>query len=230
MSRRRLALGILGATVLATVLAACDSTPPAPTIKYPTVKFVGNETCPTSVPVTPGASPTPQQPQPYSPMPPQVNGDKIVGQAIDEMPHIHVDPPAKVQYNHDPPTSGCHYSIANQAPVPPGFYNQEIPAEYWVHNLEHGYVVVLYNCPSPPGCASDIDQLKTWRKGLGPDPAGNGQIPYAKVVVLPWHTMPVKFAAVSWDYYQGWDSLDISKVQAFYDNHVGHAPEGAMTG
>jgi len=229
MSRRKRALGILGAAIVATGLASCDSgTSSTVSINYPKVKFVGNDTCPTTVQVTPGASPTPQQPSPYLPSPPQVNGDHIVGQAIDEMPHFHVDPSLKVQYNHDPPTSGCHYSIANQAPVPPGAYNQEIPAEYWVHNLEHGYVVVLFNCPT--GCDSDFQKLVQWRKGLPPDPAGNGQIPYAKVVVLPWHTMPVKFAAVSWDYYQGWDSLDISKVQAFYDNHVGHAPEGAMTG
>jgi hypothetical protein len=49
------------------------------------------------------------------------------------------------------------------------------------------------------------------------------------VIVLPWHSMKVKFAAVSWDWYQGWDTFDINKINAFYENHVGHAPEGAMT-
>jgi hypothetical protein len=222
--RRRIAASTAVAGALAALLTACGDTP----IVYPHIKFVGNDTCPTTVPtVSPEPSPAPSPPTPYEPSPPEVNGTGIVGQAIDEMPHFHVEPPAKIQYNHDPPTSGCHYSIAQQAPVPPGSYNSEIPAEYWVHNLEHGYVVVLYNCPT--GCASDFQKLVAWRKSLPPDPAAP-TLGYAKVLVLPWHTMPKKFAAVSWDYYQGWDSLDIDKVQAFYDNHVGHAPEGAMTG
>ena len=213
MRRRWLGLAVLGGgAAVAIALASCGDS----SISYPTVKFVGNDSCPTA-----SASP-------YQPFPPNVNGDKIIGQAIDEMPHIHIAPPAQVQYDHDPPTSGCHYNIQGQAPVAPGVYDKEIPAEYWVHNLEHGYVVVLYNCPS--GCDSDLQKLVAWHKGLPPDPAANGAIPYAKVLVLPWHTMPKKFAAVSWDYYSGWDTLDISQVQAFYDNHVGHAPEGAMTG
>jgi hypothetical protein len=207
MSKRALGLAVLGLGGIAAALAACGDA------ATPTVNFVGNASCPTA-----SASP-------YGL--PGVNGSDVVGQAIDEMPHVHVPQGTQIQYNHNPPTSGCHYSIASQAPVPPGAYNKEIPAEFWVHNLEHGYIVVLYNCPQ--GCDSDFQKLVAWRKTLPPDPAGNGAIPYAKVVILPWHTMPKKFAAVSWDYYSGWDSLDISQVQAFYDNHVGHSPEGAMT-
>ena len=136
---------------LAMLLTTCGDT----TINYPNIKFVGNDTCPTTAPsISPEPSPAPSPPTPYDPKPPNVNGDAIIGQAIDEMPHTHVAPPAKVQYDHDPPTSGCHYNIQGQAPIAPGVYNQEIPAEYWVHNLEHGYIVVLYNCPS--GCDSDV--------------------------------------------------------------------------
>jgi len=213
--RRVVALALAGG--IGAFLASCggDSNGSGPT--YPTVKFVGNESCPTA-----SASP-------YSPSPPKVNGNSIVGQAMDEMPHIHVAPPAKVQYNHDPPTSGCHYSLGqpDPAPIQAGAYNQEIPAEYWVHNLEHGYVAVLYNCPT--GCATEFQTLVSWRKGLPNDPAGNGQIPYAKVIVIPWHTMAKHFAVVSWDYYLGLDTLDMKQIQAFYDNHIGNSPEGALT-
>lgn len=223
---RTTAAAVLGAGVLAALLAACGDN----TVQYPNIKFVGNDTCSTAVPtVSPQPSAAPSPPTAYNPSPPDVNGDHIVGQAIDEMPHYHVERGTKIQYNHDPPTSGCHYSIPGQAPVPPGAYNVEIDAEFWVHNLEHGYIVVLYNCPND-SCPGDFDKLKTWRKSLPPDPAAKGQLNYAKVLVLPWHTMAKKFAAVSWDYYIGWDSLDISKVQEFYDNHVGQSPEGALVG
>ena len=213
------ALAVLGVGVVGAVLVACGgssgpSSTPTPTPQA--IKFVGNESCPTA-----SASP-------YAPMPPGVNGDKAIGQAIDEMPHTHIQSPAKVQYNHNPPTSGCHYSQGqpNPAPIAPGVYNQVIPAEYWVHNLEHGYVAVLYNCPT--GCQDDVNKLVAWKKQLPPDPGKS--VPYAKIIVMPWPTMDKKFAAVSWDYYIGWDSLNIDDVQAFYDNHVNRSPEGAMAG
>lgn len=217
--RRWLGLTTAGLGLATLLLVACGDSSSGGNNTNTAIKFVGNDTCPTA------------SAAPYSPWPPDVNpGASPVGQVIDEMPHIHVPPPAQVQYNHNPPTSGCHYSIPGQAPVQPGAYTQEVPDEYWVHNLEHGYIVVLYNCPSPPGCDSDFQKLVAWRRTLPPDPAGNGVIKYAKVVIMPWHTLPTKFAAVSWDYYMHWDTLDISQVQGFYDAHVGHSPEGAMVG
>jgi hypothetical protein len=48
---------------------------------------------------------------------------------------------------------------------------------------------------------------------------------YTKVVVLPWNNFGHKFAVVSWDYYLPLDSADITQIQAFYANHVGHSPE-----
>jgi len=74
----------------------------------------------------------------------------IVGQKIPQMPHNHVDPGTKVTYEHNPPTSGCHYNLdkagkSQFAPIKPGVYTQSVDPEYWVHNLEHGYVVVVYD-------------------------------------------------------------------------------------
>ena len=192
------------------------------------VTFKGNATCPTTGTAASGATPAP-----YSPMPPDTNGS-AVGQAIDEMPHDHVAPGTAITYNHNPPTSGCHYSLAADsgapAPIAPGAYDRHIDAQYWVHNLEHGYVAVLYNCPS--GCPTELAQLVAWRKQLPADPQGatcQTPIGYAKVIVLPW-VMDKPFAAVSWDWYQGYDKLDIAAVQRFYDNHNGHSPEGLCTG
>jgi hypothetical protein len=210
--RRIAAVGLL--TMAGPVLASCGSTGP----QYPSISFVAGDNCPTTNATA------------YSPSPPQVNGEKIVGEVIPEMPHVHVTKGTKVGYNHNPPTSGCHYNQtgADPAPIQPGSYDRVVDAEYWVHNLEHGYVAVLYNCPT--GCPDEFAKLVAWRKALPPDPAGNGVITYAKAIVMPWQGMPVKFAAVSWDYYQGWNTFDMTAIQAFYDNHVGHSPEGAMTG
>jgi len=180
------------------------------------VQFVGSDTCPTS------ATADGVTTQPYSPSPPPTTGT-AVGQAIDEMPHDHVAQGVHVKYLHDPPTSGCHYFGTGIAPIAPGTYDQPIPPENWVHNLEHGYVAVLFNCPQK--CDSEFNQLRAWAKSLPKDPEGG--VPYAKVIVVPETTMPVKFAVVSWDWYLGMQSLDMGQVTAFYNNHAGHAPEKA---
>lgn len=42
--------------------------------------------------------------------------------------------------------SGDHYAAQGAGPIRPGFYGPDSAAAPggWVHNLEHGYVVVLY--------------------------------------------------------------------------------------
>ena len=48
-------------------------------------------------------------------------------------------------YNSNPPTSGPH-----TAAVAPGVYDAPVPKESAVHNMEHGQVVVWYNCDGGP--------------------------------------------------------------------------------
>ena len=170
----------------------------------------------------------------YSPNPPDTNGKTDKAQVIPEMAHTHVDPPTQIQYNHNPPTSGCHYNLGfGKSPITPGVYTQHVDAPYWVHNLEHGYIIVFYNCPS--GCAADFQKLREWFAKQPVDPAlqavaqqQSGFTPYPKILVLPW-SFDHKFAAVSWDYYDPMDSLDLTEIDAFVANHIDHGPEGVNT-
>jgi hypothetical protein len=50
------------------------------------------------------------------------------------------DPSEKVDYKHNPPHSGQHY----QVPLDWGLYDTEQRDVEWVHNLEHGHIVMLY--------------------------------------------------------------------------------------
>ena len=183
---------------------------PAGAIAGPAIRFVGNASCPTD------------EAQPYGPTAPSLNAAPALGQAIDEMPHNHVSRPTAVTYNHDPPTSGCHYSLGlGTAPISPGVYRSHVDPEYWVHNLEHGYIVVLYNCPS--GCPADVAALTRWFDGHAPDPALTSE---KKIIVIPWTTMSLHFAVESWDWFLPLESADLSKIETFYANHVDQAPEG----
>jgi Protein of unknown function (DUF3105) len=179
-----------------------------------TVNFVGNSTCPTS-----GQSP-------YSPSPPNTNSAPV-GKAIDEMPHLHVAQGTPVTYNHNPPTSGCHYNLGfGVAPIKPGVYpppNAKLTPEYWVHNLEHGYVVVSYNCAS--GCLADLEALNTWYHTLPPD--GAGVVPYAKFIAIPDPAQKDKWDVESWDWFDALGStFNLNEIKKFYANHTNQAPEG----
>jgi hypothetical protein len=62
---------------------------------------------------------------------------------------------APQQYTYCPPASGNHHNRTGQGPIEPNAYGPDDFTEPagWVHNLEHGAMVLLYRCqPGDPGC------------------------------------------------------------------------------
>jgi hypothetical protein len=81
----------------------------------------------------------------------------------------HVDTlPANFEYNSDPPTTGPH----NAAWAPWGAYDDPVDPLRFVHNLEHGGVVVLYGDEVPQ---AQVDALIDWYRD---DPNGILVAPY----------------------------------------------------
>lgn len=70
--------------------------------------------------------------------------------------HIAVGSPHE-PYDGPAPHSGPHYA-APDGPVRPGFYDDAIPPEGPVHNLEHGQIVFWYDPEAPDDVISDIQQ------------------------------------------------------------------------
>lgn len=66
----------------------------------------------------------------------------IPGQKVQDLGQEHVPDGTKVEYNSNPPTSGSHYADWTRA----GVYDKSISDGHLIHSLEHGYVVVSYNC------------------------------------------------------------------------------------
>lgn len=67
------------------------------------------------------------------------------GQAVADLGREHVPAGTKVQYNSNPPTSGPHYADWEK----PGIYDVPLTDEKLVHSLEHGYIIISYNCDAP---------------------------------------------------------------------------------
>lgn len=69
--------------------------------------------------------------------------------------HIPVGTPHE-PYEGDAPSSGPHYASPD-GPVQPGFYDEAIPPEGPVHNLEHGQIVIWYSPNAPQEVIDDIE-------------------------------------------------------------------------
>ncbi len=54
----------------------------------------------------------------------------------------HVPAGTAEKYNSNPPTSGPHYAQWEK----PGIYSKVLPDGNLIHSLEHGYIVISYNC------------------------------------------------------------------------------------
>lgn len=112
--------------------------------------------------------------------------------AEDPAKHVPVD--SEVQYNSEPPSIGDHYGSW----MGWGFYDLELEARYFVHNMEHGGLVFLYNCDKladPSQCDAFIQPIKDWILAQPEDDGGAFRFVFGKRAALD-----VPFAAAAW----GW--------------------------
>jgi hypothetical protein len=124
-------------------------------------------------------------------------------------------------YGTDPPTSGRHIGELAQASV----YETIVPNEVAVHNMEHGFVIVWYNCNAEPAISSE--ECATLRNNLSSvvQPAiGSGKF----VVQTPDSTMDQRIALTAWQFMDVLDEFDAERIQTFIDTFVCHYdPEGS---
>jgi hypothetical protein len=142
-----------------------------------------------------------------------------LGQVQRDMGNTHVLPGDKVTYQVCPPASGHHINQSGYGPLQPKVYgpdDQSVP-NGWVHNLEHGGLVLLYSCDKG-ACDTDADiqQLRDFSAGF-PTSAVCG-IPPGVVgpVVARFEQMPTRYAALVWDRALYLDTLDARTVYDFY--------------
>lgn len=66
----------------------------------------------------------------------------LPGVELSDLGKDHVTDIFGVKYNSNPPTSGSHFPIWAK----PGIYDRLISDGYLIHSLEHGYVILSYDC------------------------------------------------------------------------------------
>jgi hypothetical protein len=145
------------------------------------------------------------------------DGGSCDGASIPDEGFTHVDFGTPVTYRNNPPASGNHWPCW----TPYGVASAVVHPEAWVHNLEHGAVVLLFQCADATSCPDALSAL-TKIDNDAPDAPGGGH----RIVVTADPTLPTPFAAVAWDYVLSADSAtDESAFLCFAAVHEGHGRE-----
>jgi hypothetical protein len=148
---------------------------------------------------------------------PSPSADPPTGQTQADMGRRHVQIGTTVTYALCPPASGPHYSSAGKGPIAPRFYgpNDAVEPQSWVHNLEHGGLVVLYRCG--PSCPASVgDPLRPLLTTLPKSPLCGLDPGQLSPVIARFDQMAAPYAAVLWDRVLFLQSPDLGAIASFY--------------
>jgi hypothetical protein len=154
-----------------------------------------------------------------SPTPPITPGSSArLGFFEEDMGNSHlVTPPQK--YLLCPPASGNHYNQPGTlGPIPPRLYkpDDKVGPSNWVHNLEHGAVVILYRNDSPGATAAGQQAFRDYITTFPASPICKLPVGALSPVIARFDDMPHPYAALVWDRVFYLDTWDPALVTQFY--------------
>jgi hypothetical protein len=145
-----------------------------------------------------------------SPTPPVTPGSSIrLGFLEDDMGNSHVVTRPQ-RYLYCPPASGNHLNIVGQGPITPRVYppDANIGPMNWVHNLEHGGLIVLYKGDGPGATAAGLQAFQAFFDAFPASPICNVKPGQVSPVIARFDQMPHPYAVLVWDrvfYMDTWD-------------------------
>lgn len=142
-------------------------------------------------------------------------GEKMEDQGRTHIKHGEDHP----DYNSVPGTSGWHY-VQPAAPARWGIHESTLPDEVLIHNLEHGYVNIHYDCPD--GCGDLVNDLSE----IVDDMTDRG----GKVLMSPYQDMGTTIALTAWTFIDKFDVFDKARIAEFISSHESspNAPEAKV--
>jgi hypothetical protein len=141
-----------------------------------------------------------------------------VGQVQPDQGNAHIQVGDKVTYPVCPPASGKHVNRSGFGPLQPKVYGPDDTSAPtgWVHNLEHGALVLLYSCDKGACDDASIQQLGVIAQGFPDSPVCGLQPGIVGPVIARFEEMPTKYAALVWDRVLYLETLDNQQVYDFY--------------
>jgi hypothetical protein len=158
---------------------------------------------------------------PQSTASPAADASPNPGYVQPDLGNKHLDNGERATYTYCPPASGAHYNDPPLGPITPRLYGPGDLAQPqgWIHNLEHGAMVILYRGrdgdpgPSPDGQAA----LKALFDEFPPSPvcgirAGTSQGP----VIARFDDMATPYAAVVWGRVLPLEAFDTAQILEYW--------------
>jgi hypothetical protein len=139
------------------------------------------------------------------------------------------NPSVPTRYSLCPPASGSHFNGQGVGPIPARVYSPDdfVQPQGWLHNLEHGAIVVLYRGGEGSGAITDDGQakLRELYDNFPNSPICGFQRgnPDNGVIVARFDEMAWPYAAVIWDRVLSLETLDADLIYRFW------ATEGERT-
>ena len=122
-----------------------------------------------------------------------------------------------VSWDNNPPASGMHCPFFE--PVC-GEHDDIVSRCEWVHNLEHGWVVLIWNCPGG-SCDAELDVFRQMIDDAPVEPTTK-----SRILMTEDPELDSRFAAVAWDWVWEGDVLDLDLLRCFVLWHYGDGREG----
>jgi len=126
------------------------------------------------------------------------------GRKMPDRGHEHIQVGTTIPYQEYPPTSGSHWPVVARW----GVYTEPIPDEVLVHNLEHGGIVLVYNCATP--CPDVVRQMPEIFESMPKSKFG-----HVKVVIAPNPRIKTPFALLAWTRLDEFEQLERGRVLRF---------------
>jgi hypothetical protein len=123
-------------------------------------------------------------------------------------------------YASNPPSSGAHYPRWASW----GTHADPVPPPYFVHNLEHGGIVLLYKCGDAACAEASRKFLESVAATLPTDPSCTPPV-RVRVVIAPDATIPAPLAAAAWGWTYTSACADMQTLVDFVRAHYGQGPE-----
>jgi hypothetical protein len=131
----------------------------------------------------------------------------------------HVTTCSHVAYATNPPSGGPHWP----AWAARGAYPDAVRRELFVHNLEHGWVVLAYRCKE--ACPDVVAALqKTFDEAADPYCIAHGD-PLSRVILTPDPLLETPIAVSAWGATYTATCLDPPSIADFIAKRIGRGPE-----
>jgi hypothetical protein len=143
-----------------------------------------------------------------------------LGYVQPDMGNSHVSRGDKVTYTYCAPASGNHSNKPGVAgPIPARVYgpSDNVIPQGWIHNLEHGALVILYQGTSAGATAEGQAQLKAFYDAFPPSPVCGLPKGTLGPVIARFDQMSSPFQAIVWGRVLPLQTFDQAQITAFWN-------------